>query len=43
MDSLSIVIFEYGYSSGVDMGTKILVGIVVISLVIMFGRIAERA
>ena len=43
MDSVSIVIFEYGYSSGIDMGCKILVATVILSLVIMFGRLAERA
>lgn len=43
MDSLSIEIFELGYSSGIGMGCKVLVATVICSLVIMFGRIAERA
>ena len=43
MDSLSVEIFEMGYSSGIDMGSKVLVAVVIVSLVIMFGRLAERA
>lgn len=43
MDSLSVEIFEMGYSSGVDVGCKILVATLIISLVIALGRLAERA
>jgi hypothetical protein len=43
MDSVSIEIFEMGYSSGIDVGGKVLVATLIISLVICIGRLAERA
>ena len=43
MDSVSVEIFNTAYSSGVDMGVVVLRTTIIVSLVIMFGRLAERA
>ena len=43
MDSASVEIFNTAYSSGVNMGIVVLRTVIIVSLVIMFGRLAERA
>lgn len=43
MDSTSIEIFEYAFDSGLELGTKIIIGVAVIAILIVAGKLMNRS